>query len=353
MKIAQIAPPWITVPPAGYGGTEWVVKHLCDGLSAAGHEVVLFASGDSSTPAELRALFAEPQTAMMALPSAMTTYDARHVTFAIEQILADGDIDIVHDHSGFLLVAFSRFLDLPPVLHTVHCAFDTHAYPFYEQFRNDVAYASISDFQRDLGPAGMAWAGTVHNALPVASWPLVTAKDDYLLAFGRVCEDKGFHLAIDIARRSGHRLIMAGVVQDWYRDYYEQRIKPEVDGVHIIFEDEVTDERKHELFAHAKGFLFPIQWPEPFGLVMVEAMATGTPVIALRNGAVAEVVDDGVTGFICDDVDQMVAAVQRLGEIDPRVCRRTVEQRFSVAAMTAGYETLYRELARDRRSALP
>ncbi len=352
MKIAQIAPPWITVPPAGYGGTEWVVKHLCDGLTAAGHEVVLFASGDSRTPAELRALFPEPQTAMMALPSAMTTYDARHVSFAVEQILDDGDFDVVHDHSGFLLVAFSRFLDLPPVLHTVHCAFDAHAYPFYEQFRDDVAYASISDFQRSLAPPGMSWAGTVHNALPIAGWPLVTDKDDYLLAFGRVCDDKGFHLAIDVARRTGHRLIMAGVVQDWYRDYYEQRIKPQVDGERIVFEDEVSDERKHELFAHAKGFLFPIQWPEPFGLVMVEALATGTPVIALRNGSVDEVIDDGVTGFICDDVDQMVTAVGRLDEIDPHVCRATVERRFSVAAMTSGYEALYRELVRDARPAL-
>jgi len=347
MKIAQIAPPWITVPPAGYGGTEWVVKHLCDGLTAAGHEVVLFASGDSDTPAELRALFAEPQTAMMALPSAMTSYDARQVAFALEQIQADGDVDVVHDHSGFLLVAFRRFLELPPVLHTVHCAFDTHAYPFYRQFADAVSYASISDFQRTLGPPAMSWAGTVYNALPVDGWPLVTDKDDYLLAFGRVCEDKGFHTAIDIARRTGHRLIMAGVVQDWYRDYYEQRIRPHVDGDRVVFEDEVTDDRKRELFAHAKGFLFPIQWPEPFGLVMVEAMATGTPVIALRNGSVDEVVDDGVTGFVCDDVEQMVAAVARLGEIDPHDCRRAVEERFSVAAMTAGYEALYHELLRQ------
>jgi glycosyltransferase involved in cell wall biosynthesis len=344
MKIAQIAPPWITVPPAGYGGTEWVVKHLCDGLTAAGHDVVLFASGDSDTPAELRALFAAAQTEMMALPSAMTAYDARHVSHAIAQIQADGGFDIVHDHSGFLLVAFRRFFDLPPVLHTVHCAFDQHARPFYEQFREAVAYASISDFQRSLGPPGLNWAGTVYNALPVVGWPYTADKDDYLLAFGRVCEDKGFHLAIDLARRTGHRLIMAGVVQDWYRDYYEQRIRPEVDGEQIMFEGEVTDERKRELFAHAKGFLFPILWPEPFGLVMTEALASGTPVIALRNGSVAEILDDGLTGFICDGIDGMAAAIGRLDEIDPYTCRRVVEERFSVATMTAGYEALYRGL---------
>jgi glycosyltransferase involved in cell wall biosynthesis len=346
MKIAQIAPPWISVPPAGYGGTEWVVKHLCDGLTSAGHDVHLFATGDSRTPATLHALFPEQLPHVMALPGAMASYEARHVIDAVEHIRTMGDVDVVHDHSGFQLVAFSEYLGLPPVLHTVHCAFDDHAYPFYERFRQAVAYASISEFQRSLGPPDMAWAGTVYNALPVDDWPFATEKDDYLLAFGRVSEPKGFHLAIEIARRTGRRLVMAGVVQEWYRDYFERRIRPEVDGEQIVFEDEVSDERKRELFARAAGFLFPILWPEPFGLVMVEAMAAGTPVVALRNGSVAEVVDHGLTGFICEDVDGMVEAVGRLGEIDPHVCRRVVEERFSVAAMTAGYHALYEELLR-------
>ncbi len=345
MKIAQIAPPWIAVPPAGYGGTEWVVKHLCDGLVAAGHEVHLFATGDSRTPATLHALYPEQLPHVMSLPGAMSSYEARHVVDAVEHIAALRGFDVVHDHSGFQLVAYSRFLDLPPVLHTVHCAFDAHAYPFYEQFRDAVAYATISDYQRSQGPPELAWAGTVYNALPVDDWPFSDEKDDYLLAFGRVSEAKGFHLAIEVARRTGHRLVMAGVVQDWYRDYYEERIAPEIDGEHVVFEDEVSDERKRELFAGAAGFLFPILWPEPFGLVMVEAMASGTPVVALRNGSVPEVVDDGVTGFVCDDVDGMVAAVARLGEIDPYICRRAVEDRFSVAAMTAAYEALYRKVA--------
>jgi len=345
VKIAQIAPPWIKVPPAGYGGTEWVVKHLCDGLVAGGHEVHLFASGDSTTPAVLHAYYEHELPEMMALPGAMSSYEARHVVDAVRTIQGAGDFDVVHDHSGFQLVAFSRFLDLPPTLHTVHCAFDTHAYPFYQQFSDAVAYATISDYQRAQGPPDLKWAGTVYNALPVDDWPYRTDKDGYLLAFGRVSEAKGFHLAIEIARRTGRRLVMAGVVQEWYRDYYEDCVAPAIDGDRVVFEEDVSDRRKRELFAGADAFLFPILWPEPFGLVMVEAMASGTPVIALRNGSVDEVVDDGVTGFVCDDVDQMVAAVARLGEIDPQVCRRAVEERFSVRAMTAGYEALYEAIS--------
>ena len=344
MKIAQIAPPWITVPPAGYGGTEWVVKHLCDGLTAAGHEVHLFATGDSRTLAVLHALYPRQLPEIMALPGAMSSYEARHVVDAAETIRADGGFDVVHDHSGFQLPAFARYLGLPPLLHTIHCAFDTHARPFYEQFAGAASFATISDYQRSQGPADLNWAGTVYNALPVDGWPFRIHKDGYLLAFGRVSEAKGFHLAIDIARRSGRRLVMAGVVQEWYREYFRERVEPEIDGDQIVFEGEVTDERKRELFAGADAFVFPILWPEPFGLVMVEAMASGTPVIALRNGSVSEVVDDGVTGFVCDDVEEMLAAVDRLGEIDPYVCRRTVEERFSVAAMTVGYEALYRGL---------
>ncbi len=338
MRIAQLAPPWITVPPAGYGGTEWVVQQLCDGLVANGHEVVLYATGDSRTAAELRSIFP------VQIPDVMgqSAYDARHVSWAFADIGRER-YDLVHDHSGFLGVAFSRYLE-PPVFHTVHCAFDAAAYPFYEQFAQAVTYGAISEYQKSMAPPGMNWGGVIYNAIDVDHWPYTPDKDDYLLAFGRVCEAKGFHLSIEAAKRTGHRLIMAGVLQEQYRDYYEAKVAPHVDGDQIVYEGEVSDERKRELFARAKAFVFPITWPEPFGLVMIEANATGTPVVALREGSVPEVLADGETGFVCDTFDEFVAAIGRVGEIDPAVCRETVQRRFSIERMVADYEAAYRRM---------
>jgi glycosyltransferase involved in cell wall biosynthesis len=340
MRIAQLAPPWIAVPPAGYGGTEWVVQQLCDGLTKRGHDVVLYATGDSRTAAELCALFPRQMPEVMG----QTAYDARHVSFAFGDI-EQQPFDLVHDHSGFLGIAFSRYL-APPMVHTVHCAFDPTAYGFYEQFRSEVAYVGISEYQQSMAPAGMNWAGLAYNAIAVEQWPYTPQKDDYLLAFGRVCEAKGFHHSIAAAKRLGRRLIMAGVLQEQYRDYFEEKVAPLVDGDQIVYEGEVSDERKRELFAHAHAYLFPITWPEPFGLVMIEAMACGTPVVAMRHGSVPEVVDDGVTGFVVDGLDDFVAAVERVGEIDPAACRRTVEERFTVERMVADYEAIYRRVLR-------
>lgn len=340
MRIAQLAPPWIAVPPAGYGGTEWVVEQLCDGLPARGHEVVLYASGDSHTAAELRAFFPRQMPELMQ----RTSIDVCHVTHALDDIVADGRFDVVHDHSGFLMPALRRYVDLPPVLHTIHCSFNAETTPFYARFGGDVAYNAISEYQRSQGPPGMRWAGVVYNAIAVDDWPFVSEKDDYLLAFGRVCEAKGFHLAIEAARRAGRRLIMAGIVQDQYADYFHERVEPHVDGEQILFEGEATLERKRELFAHAHAFVFPIVWPEPFGLVMIEALATGTPVVALRQGSVPEVVTEGRTGFVRDDLDGLVAALGRVDEIDPHECRAEVERRFSVARMLDDYEAIYARL---------
>jgi glycosyltransferase involved in cell wall biosynthesis len=344
MRIAQLAPPWIAIPPQGYGGTEWVVKHLCDGLVERGHEVHLFATRDSRTRAELHSLFGAEMPGRLGV----TAFDARHVSWALDEIRSGG-FDVVHDHSGFLAVAFGGDLR-QRMVHTVHCALDDVAYPFYEQFARAVRYVSISDFQRTLGPADMRWAATVYNALPIDGWPYREKKDDYLLAFGRVCHAKGFHLAIEVAKRTGSRLVMAGVVQDWYRDYYDREVAPHVDGDQIVFLGEVSDDEKRELFAGARAFVFPILWPEPFGIVMIEAMASGTPVLALRHGSVPEVVEEGVNGFVRDDVDGLVAALNGVDQIDPAACRATVAERFSVAHMAEDYEAVYERLLANKES---
>lgn len=323
------------MPPAGYGGIEWVVQQLCDGLVERGHDVTLYATGDSHTAARLRCIYERQQPERMH----QTAFEARHAAFA----LADqADFEVIHDHTGFCVLAAGQFL-ATPLVHTVHCAFDDVTIPFYRQFREAAAFVSISDYQRTLAPQGMRWAATVYNAVDVPTWPYRADKQDYLLAFGRVCEAKGFHVAIEVARRTGHRLVMAGVVQPAYREYFERVVAPELDD-QITYLGEVDDTRKRELFAGARGFLFPVLWPEPFGLVMLEALATGTPVVALRDGAVEEVVDHGSTGFVCEDVEDMIAAVGRLHEIDAAVCRSTVEERFSVERMLSCYERVYRSV---------
>jgi glycosyltransferase involved in cell wall biosynthesis len=342
MRIAQIAPPWVSVPPSGYGGIEWVVQQLCDGLVERGHEVTLYATGDSQTKARLQSLFARQQ------PERMhdTSLEARHAAFALAGIAADG-YDVMHDHTGFCVLSACAALGAPaPLVHTVHCAFDEIAFPFYEQFRTAAAFVSISDYQRTLAPAGMRWAGTVYNAVDVETWPFRERKDDYLLAFGRLCEAKGFHIAIEVARRSGHRLIMAGALQEAYRPWVEEHIFPQLDE-QIVYLGEVDDARKRELFAGAKAFLFPVLWPEPFGLVMLEAMACGTPTIAFPDGAVREVIEDGRTGFVVADTEAMLSALARVDEIDPYTCRRVASERFGVGRMVEAYERIYAAQTRD------
>lgn len=346
MRIAQIAPPWISVPPSGYGGTEWVVKQLCDGLTARGHQVVLYASGDSRTAAELRFVF--PQQ----IPQHMwrSSYEARHAGFALADILsrrAGQSFDLVHDHSGFMVASVAGRLPLPPTLHTIHCSFNEETRDFYAQFGDSLTFNGISAYQRSMGPPGMRWAGVVHNAILLEDWPYHAEKDDYLLAFGRVCEDKGFHLAIEVARRTGRKLVMAGVLQPQCVEYFEREIEPQLDD-QVQYLGEVDGDLRRQLFSRAAGFLFPILWPEPFGLVMIEAMATGTPVIALRHGSVDEVLEDGVTGFIVNDVDEMTARVAQLDEIDGQACRRRVEALFTVDRLLDEYEAIYNTLLKER-----
>ena len=337
MKIAMLAPPWIKIPPAGYGGIEWVVHYITEELVERGHDVTLFATGDSTTRAKLEATFDRQ------MPDRIgnTLYDIQQVATCLRH--AD-DFDIVHDHSGYAAIAFAKFLKTP-VVHTLHGPFTPDICHFYQTFRDSAYYVSISDYQRSCCP-DLQHVGTVYNPIDINGWPYrgKNEKEDFLLAFGRLCEDKGFHTAIDVAKRTGQKLVIAGAIQHQNRDYYETVIKPQVDGEQIRFVGEVSLTEKWNLFSKARAFLFPIQWPEPFGLVMIEAMAAGTPVIAFSEGSVPEVVADGRTGFLVNDADEMVEALGRLDEIDPAVCRRYVQENFSVSRCTDGYEHTYRQI---------
>jgi len=341
LRIAMLAPPWIPVPPPAYGGVEAVVDLLCGGLVAAGHQVTLFAPPGSRSIARVRELLerAHPQTIGAA------RVDADHVACAWQAIEAagrrGGGFDVIHDHSGFSALAMADRVD-GVVVHTVHNAFDEENASFYGRHGHKARLVAISHSQAGSAPSGVRIDAVVHNPIDVRSWPLVRDKADYLLWIGRMDPVKGPHRAITAARRAGRPLILAGPVQHGQESYFARRVAPEIDGATVRYVGEVGGGVRRRLFARAAAVLMPIRWREPFGMVMVEALACGTPVIAFAEGAVPEIVRDGENGFIVADETAMAAAIERLGELDPDVCRAGVAQRFDVCGCVRGYERVYR-----------
>ena len=338
MKILQIAPLWERVPPPGYGGTEAVVSVLTDALVRAGHEVVLRASGDSITLAELRSVY--PRSLRTAAIKHGTPYDWVHVAEAIADA---AEFDIIHNHAGEPVMALAGLVNVP-MLTTMHCPItsDTRiVWQHYSGYYNTVSRAQIST----VPPLGRPrYAGVVYNGIDVASFPFSERKDDYLLCLNRVAPEKGTHLAIEVARRAARKLIIAGKVDRVDREYYEAAVKPLVDGRDVVFLGEADHRLKRELYARAACVLMPICWEEPFGLVMVEAMACGTPVIAFARGAAPELIVDGETGFLVRDVDSMLEALGKIDAIEPTRCRQHVQANFDVPVMVEGYLRLYREI---------
>jgi glycosyltransferase involved in cell wall biosynthesis len=337
MRIAVIAPPWYRVPPSGYGGIEWVVALLADGLTDRGHEVTLFAAPGSGTRARLVSpLEEEPPRDAIGDP----WYEASHVVSVYEH----GDqFDILHDHTGPVGVSVGALSDCPTI-HTLHGPFTQQAHMLYSRVARQHWFVAISESQKSMAPENLRWGGVVYNGIAMDRYPFREDKDDYLFFLGRADEEKAPHLAIEAARRAGRRLVMCVTTKnERERNYWADKVEPLL-GDDVEVRGECDQEQKTQLLAGASALLFPIQWAEPFGLVMTEAMACGTPVVAWRNGSVPEVVADGQTGFIVESVKEMAAAVNRLGELDPRVMRARVEQRFSAEAMVAGYERIYQEM---------
>jgi glycosyltransferase involved in cell wall biosynthesis len=348
MRIAQVAPLFESVPPTRYGGTERVVSYLTEELVRRGHHVTLFASGDSRTAATL---VAATERARRLDPSSweLCSMDAIR---QLDMVLARADqFDVIHCHVDYLAFPFTRRLRTPTV-HTLHGRLDLPPLlPLYRHFRQ-VPLVSISDAQRQpLSGVGVHWAGTVYHGQPLARYPVGTGEGEYLAFLGRCSPEKQVDLAIEVARRVGIPLRIAVKVDEKDRQYFEQVIAPMLDDPLIDFIGEIGDDEKPAFLGGARALLFPIDWPEPFGLVMVEAMACGTPVVARPCGAVPEVVEHGRTGFIADGLVELVEAVKRIDEIDRAECRRHVERRFSVERMADDYEAVYRRLIARRRAA--
>lgn len=337
MKIAQVAPVWERVPPRKYGGIELVVALLTDELVKQGHDVTLFATGDSQTKAKLRSVY---HTAAPRQLLGNPVPDLYHTTMAFEEAK---NFDIIQNHTGYSGIALSNFIDTP-VLTTLHGIFTDINTPFFKAFAGSCYYNSISNEQRNHGPK-LNYAGTVYNAIDMDSYQFNAKKKDNYVYVSRITKDKGSDVVIRIAKKAGIKLVMAGKI-DPGRDteYFEKEVAPHIDGEQIIFKGEVSEKEKRELLRDAKAFIFPLQWAEPFGLVMPEAMACGTPVISFPYGSVPEVVDNGITGFVVNTEDEMVEAVKKVDEIDPYKCREHAESRFGVPRMAQDYLALYEKI---------
>ena len=343
LRIAQVAPLYEAVPPAGYGGTERVIAALCDGLVRRGHDVTLFAAESSATAARLEA-HGPPLRTRMSRQELVDVAPHLHLLMLEEVYRRADEFDVVHSHVDVWTMPFVRRARTPSVV-TLHGRLDSDQVQAIVPHYPDVPLVSISDSQRaPLRGHDLTWAATVYNGLDLGRYiETPSSRGGHLVFVGRICPDKGPATAIEVARRCGRPLKIAAKVDPMDLEYFRAEIEPLL-GQDVTFVGEVDECRKPELLASAAATLFPSDWPEPFGLVMIESMAAGTPVIALRRGAVPEVVRHGVSGFICDSADEMVEAVDRLDEIDPEACRRQA-LRFGSDAMCEGYEALYRTLA--------
>jgi glycosyltransferase involved in cell wall biosynthesis len=345
MRIAQVAPLYERVPPLLYGGTERVVSYLTEELVRAGHEVTLFASGDSLTSARLRA---QCPRALRLDPDCREPL-ARHIQM-LGAVYDQADaFDIIHCHTDYLGLPLARIAPTPTML-TLHGRLDIPELgPLYAEYA-EIPLVSISNAQR--GPLPNAhWVATVYHGLPDDLYCFSATPEDYLLFLARISPEKRPDTAIRVARRAGMRLRIAAKIDAVDREYFQQVVRPLLDDPLIEFVGEVGEAHKNALLGGARALLFPIDWPEPFGLAMIEAFACGTPVIARRVGSVPEVVDHGATGWVCDSEDEMVDAVRRLDALDRLQCRRAFETRFSVSVMSRHYLEVYDAiLAAHRRS---
>ncbi len=335
MRIAVIAPPWTPVPPKLYGGIELVVDRLATGFHRAGHEVLLFTTGDSTCDVPRGWVLPEAEHERIG----MVVPELRHIIAAYE---AAKDFDIVHDHTLMGPVYAQRFPDLK-VVTTVHGPLNDELLDIYGSIAGRVPLIAISHAQSKPAPQ-IPIAKVIHHGLDVEEFPIGTGEGGYLLFLGRMSPDKGAHRATEVAYKAGVPLIMAAKMREpWEHQYFDKNVRPYLND-DIRYVGEVPHQEKLDLLANARALIFPIRWNEPFGMVMIEAMACGTPVLAFPEGAAPEVVKDGTSGFLCRDEAEMVDAIGRLDEIDRVGCRATVEDYFSTDRMVREHLELFEEI---------
>ena len=331
MRIAQVAAPLLPVPPQTYGGTEKIVSFLTEGLVKRGHDITLYASGDSRTGAKLKSIF----------PKSMMIWDNPIIPFTnVGFAYDDADkFDIIHNHAGAAGIALAKHIDTP-VVTTLHNSYLTPGRPDYEYYKNACYYVAISNKQmQNLG--GLKFGGMVYNAIDIDKFKYRKKKEDFFLFLSNITEVKAPDIAVRVAKKAGVRLKIAGKLDDMKKGFYNKEIKPFVDGKKIQYLGMVDDKTKFDLYSKAKALIMPLRWEEPFGLVMIEAMASGTPVIAYKRGSVQELVRDGETGFVVNTPNEMIKAMKKVDQISPYECRNWVKEQFSVQRMVESYEQVY------------
>ena len=355
LRIGMLAPVSWPVPPESYGPWEQVVSNLTEALVMRGHDVTLFAAPGSKTSARLietvahpfslwpeeelrRLLRFDPGSGLLDGPPDFRALEQQHISICMEAAHSN-DFDIVHSHLHVHALVFSRLLPCPMVTTLHGSAWVQAEHPILDRHR-DQPFVSISDSERSFKP-DLNYVATVYNGIDIDTYKFCELKEEYLLFSGRLAPEKGVAEAVEIALRSGMPLIIAGLIEEKHRDYFETTVQPHLADGSVEYVGLLSQKDLVALYQKAKALLCPTLWAEPFGLVAVEAQACGTPVLGRRRGAMVEIIQEGKTGFLFDDVDEAVRLVQRLDEIDPCTCRENVEQRFTSAVMAEAYEKVY------------
>jgi glycosyltransferase involved in cell wall biosynthesis len=348
LRIALVVPPYFHVPSPGYGGVENAVADLADGLVDRGHTVHLIGAGKNGTKAKFTSVRNTIIPELVGKVWAEFAHAAQ-TRRAVLDIAKTAGLDLVHEHTQTGLINTSAYAAVGlPTLFTAHYEVVGELLKAYRALGSDVGMVAISRRQQELAP-DLNWIGLAYNALKIETWEMQPQKEDYALFLGRHHPENAPHLALDAAHAAGVPLVLAGKCNEpLEKRYFDAEVRPRL-GVNDTLHGVAGQTEKRKLLGGARCLVFPIQWEEPFGMVMIEAMASGTPVVALRKGAVPEVVDDGVTGIICDDVAELPEAIRRASDLDPAACRRRVEEMFTVDRLIDSYEAVYRKsLAKHR-----